>query len=187
VDPVTVRAELGLVGWDAGALESGLTVRLAAQPVRGWVLHRDAGPPFAWLDEPARRGYAPEAVTAAGVLGLGRAGRAARQFVVIDRGSGATLVRMTPRRLFGGARLELPFGERLRLCAPVVRRDWRLRDHGRRTVFSLSSQTDSSERMRVVGDPRAGLDLPTVLAVVYAVLLSDELGGIARYAGAGGG
>jgi hypothetical protein len=106
--------------------------------------------------------------------------------VVLDQRSGAERVRIVPWRLRRGATLEVALGGRLRLSSPLLRRDWHLRDEGGSSVLRVTSRPRDARRLRFVGEPQAGLDIATVLAVAFAVLVSDDLAVLARAGGGGG-
>jgi hypothetical protein len=184
-----LREELGLVAWDAHALnaERGLALRWDGRPEGGFVLQDDDGRRFAWLDDPARRRYAPDALTASMALAMGREQRASRRFVVLDRHSGAPLVTIVTWRLRRGASLEPALGAPRRLLAPFLRRDWRLRDESANTVLRVTSRTKDARRLRFSGDPYGGLDLVLLLAVAFHVLVADELAALASVGDSGGG
>jgi hypothetical protein len=188
VDAVALREELGLVDWDAHALaaERGLALRRDVGSQGGYVLQDDGGRHFAWLDDPGRRRYAPEALTAATALVMGRAHRASRRFIVMDRDTRAQLVAIQTWPVRRGAIIEPAFGERLRLLSPLMRRDWRLRDESASTVLRVTSRNTDAWRLRFAGEPYAGLDLVLVLAVAFHVLVTDDLA-FAGGSGGGGG
>jgi hypothetical protein len=170
VHSAALPRDLGLVPWEPHALARGLTLR---HTTRGHLLQRLDQPPFAWIDDLAQTHFAPQAVTAAGTLAMGREDGAPGRFVVIDQ-AGARLASIAPRRGWTEVDLELASG-RLRLSTLVVERGWVARDEAGRTVMRIVSRSDAAARMTLIGDTRGIVELPTVLAVAYAVLLSDEL------------
>jgi len=171
VDSGAQPRELALVAWEPHALAAGLTLRRVA---RGHVLERASGPPFAWLDDLVRTNFAPQAATAAGTLAIGAERDAPGRFAVVDQ-RGAQLVSIAPRRDWLEVDLEPASGGRLRLSTLVVERGWVARDEAHRTVMRIVSRAEATARLTLIGDFRASVELPTILAVAYAVLLSDEL------------
>jgi hypothetical protein len=176
VDPIALRSELELVAWDARALDGReLALWLEPRPRTGYTLAHTDGRRFAWIDDPRSCRYAPEAVTAASVLAMGREHLASRRYLVVDRPSGAQLVSIVPWRIRRGADLEPAFGERMRLKAPLVADEWRVRDESRGIVLRLSSQPREAARLWLEGGDHGALDLTMVLAIVYTVLTLDGL------------
>jgi hypothetical protein len=171
VDSAAQPRDLALVAWEPHALAAGLTLRRVA---RGYLLERADAPPFAWLDDLARTNLAPRAATAAGTLAMGGERDAPGRFEVVDQ-RGAQLVSIAPRRQWLEVDLEPASGGRLRLSTLVVERGWVARDEAHRTVMRVVSRAQGAARLTLVGDVRTGVELPTILAVAYAVLLSDEL------------
>jgi hypothetical protein len=159
------------VAWEPHALAAGLTLRRAR---RGYLLERADAPPFAWIDDLAATHFAPQAATAAGTLAIGGERDAPGRFAVVDQ-RGAQLVSIAPRRHWLEVDVEPASGGHLRLSTLVVERGWVARDEARRTIMRVVSRAQGAARLTLVGDVRASVELPTVLAVAYAVLLSDEL------------
>lgn len=169
--PAARLRDLALVPWEPHALAAGLTLRVAG---RGHLLERSDHPPFAWIDDLTATHFAPQALTAAGALAMGRVADAPGRFVVLDHG-GLPLVTIAPRRQWLEVDVEPASGGPLRLGTLVVESGWVARDAAGRTVMRIVSRIGAAARMTLTGDPRSSLELPTVLAVAYAVLLSDEL------------
>jgi hypothetical protein len=176
VDPIALRSELDLVTWDARALEGReVALRLEPRPWTGYTLIHEDGRRFAWIEDPRSCDYAPQAVTANGALAMGREHLASRRYVVVDQASSAELVSIVPWRVRRGADLESAFGERLRLLAPLLAAEWRVRDGTRAVVLRLSSQPREAARLWLEGGRHSALDLTMVLAIVYTVLTLDAL------------
>jgi hypothetical protein len=106
---------------------------------------------------------------------MGREHLASRRYVVVDQASSAELVSIVPWRVRRGADLESAFGERLRLLAPLLAAEWRVRDGTRAVVLRLSSQPREAARLWLEGGRHSALDLTMVLAIVYTVLTLDAL------------
>jgi hypothetical protein len=171
VQPAPAPRDLALAPWEPHTLAAGLTLRATR---RGHLLERSGHPPFAWIDDLAATRLAPQALTAAGALAMGRERDAPGRFVVLDR-AGALLVSITPRRQWREVDVEPASGTPLNLGTLVVESGWAARDAAGRTVLRVLSRSGAAARMTLIGDARASLELPTVLAVAYAVLLCDEL------------
>jgi hypothetical protein len=188
VDPIALRSELDLVAWDARALEGrSLALWLEPRPWTGYTLTHTDGRRFAWIENPPSCDYAPQAVTANGALAMGREHVASRRFVVVDQASSSELVSIVPWRVRRGAYVEPTFGERLRLLAPLLASDWRVRDGSRAVVLRLSSQPREVARMWLEGARYGALDLTMVLAIVYTVLTLDALLSLGSSTGGSGG
>jgi hypothetical protein len=188
VDPIALRSELDLVAWDSRALEGrSLALQLEPRPWSGYTLTHDDGRRFAWIENPPSCSYAPQAVTASGALAMGREHLASRRFVVVDQASSAELVSIVPWRIRRGAYLQPTFGERLKLVAPLLASDWRVRDGTRSVVLRLSSQPREAARLWLEGGRYGALDLTMVLAIVYTVLTLDALMSLGATTGGSGG
>jgi hypothetical protein len=189
VDPIALRSELDLAAWDARALEGrSLALWLEPRPWTGYTLTHSDGRRVAWIEDPPSCEYAPQALTGNGALAMGREHVASRRYVVVDQASSAELVSIVPWRVRRGADLESAFGERLRLLAPLLAADWRVRDGSRAVVLRLSSQPREAARMWLEGGRHSALDLTMVVAIVYTVLTLDALTSLgASTGGAGGG
>ena len=163
--------DLGLVPWEPHALAAGLTLRRIG---RGHLLQRAAARPFAWIDDLAATRFAPRAMTVTGTLAMGREPEAPGRFVVVDQ-LGAQVASIAPRRQWLEVDLELASGGHLRLSTLVVERGWVARNDAGRTVMRIVSRAGATARLTLIADGRTNFELPAVLAVAYAVLLSDEL------------
>jgi hypothetical protein len=96
-------------------------------------------------------------------------------------------VSIVPWRVRRGAYVEPTFGERLRLLAPLLASDWRVRDGSRAVVLRLSSQPREVARMWLEGARYGALDLTMVLAIVFTVLTLDALLSLCSSTGGSGG